>query len=56
MLALKNIRLRKPSKRLADKFLGPSKVLQLVGKVTYKLQQNAREKVQAFKAHRKNNK
>ena len=37
MLALKNIRMRKISRKLADKFLGPFRVLKVVGKAAYKL-------------------
>ena len=37
MLVLKNIRMRKISRKLTDKFLGPFKVLKIVGKTAYKL-------------------
>lgn len=37
MLASKNIRMRKPSKKLADKFLGPFRVEATVGRNAYRL-------------------
>ena len=37
MLTLKNIRLRKSSRKLTDKYLKPFKVLEPIGKAAYKL-------------------
>lgn len=38
MLSSKNIRMQKASKKLADKFLGPFKVISILGKNAYKLE------------------
>lgn len=37
MLSAKNIRMRRPSKKLADRYVGPFTILEVVGKNAYKL-------------------
>jgi hypothetical protein len=37
LLSSRHIRMQRPSKKLADKFLGPFRIITYIGKNTYKL-------------------